>query len=111
MSYDISILSQPLNVATAKPELLEQLTRLGWIADSENHLVFQIAGNTCADMDLAWAEDGDFLEPKNQVNRIQVHIPYGFLEAARTDILKQCRAIAELLNWQAYDEQEGQYLG
>src|SRR5262245_32949997 len=111
MSYDISVLSRAPGLSIAKAELTRQLTQLGWRADSPNHFLWVgPEGVVVADMDLAWAENGDYQKPGDVVNCLQVHIPYGFLESSRAEILNQCRKVAEALDWRIYDEQEGSYL-
>jgi hypothetical protein len=110
MSYDISLVSRVPGAFVEKTELKKRLIQFGWRADSENHFLIQGTDGVNADMDLAWLENGIFREPGNQVNCLQVHIPYGFLECPQAETLKQCQEIAKALDWRIYDEQEGAYL-
>ncbi len=110
MSYDISIRSITVDGFVSKVELRNHLVGLGLVADSDNHLLFQESGVTRADMDLAWFENGNYVEPLELVNCIQVHIPYACVETVLEKIVKQCKQIAEKWDWTLYDEQEGKYL-
>lgn len=111
MSYDISVLNVAPGVPVGKRELTERLAQLGWHADSETHFVLQGAEGVSADMDLAWLENGTYLEPRELVNCLQVHIPSAFVESSRAEVLNNCRNIARTLAWRIYDEQQGAYLG
>ncbi len=110
MSYDISILSRSPGVSIGKSELARQLAEAGWRADSSNHFLFEGREGASADMDLAWAQQGAYLEPGDKVNCLQIHIPYGFVESSLAEVLQQCHQIADALGWQVYDEQEGTHL-
>lgn len=109
MSYDISVLN-PEGGSVNKMDLVRRLAEAGWRADSENHFLWEVAEGVFADMDLAWAQNSEYAEPTDKVNCLQVHIPYGLIESSRPEVLQQCRKLAEVLGWQAYDEQEGTYL-
>ncbi|MBZ5494437.1 MAG: hypothetical protein LAO76_26230 [Acidobacteriia bacterium] len=110
MSYDISLFSRVPGAFVEKTELTKHLVQLGWRPDRENHFLIQATDDVSADMDLAWLENGIFGEPGNQVNCLQVHIPYALLKSSQAETLKRCQEIAKALDWRIYDEQEGAYL-
>lgn len=110
MSYDISILSRTPNSSVNKAQLKRYLVGLGLFSDSENHFLFRESGVNYADMDLAWAENDSYSEPADEVNCLQIHVPYSYLESKHSEVLRQCQQIAAYLDWKIYDEQEGKYL-
>jgi hypothetical protein len=108
MSYDVSLLGG--DRALGRGELEQHLASLGLVANGSNHFVFMDAGKIYADADLAWSEGGDYTEPGERVNCIQVHIPAGFYESHSAAVLQTCEKLASHLEWRLFDEQEDKYL-